>query len=102
MTLGRKDRIQTAEILKAIASETGISGRQIGKIDIMESFTFFEVPSDIVEKVLTVMNKAVIRGRKVAVEKAKPSNVPSKSGAGKSRFANKRKKDRFSSTGARH
>jgi ATP-dependent RNA helicase DeaD len=90
MTLGRKDKIQTAEILKAIASETGISGRQIGKIDIMETFTFFEVPSDIVEKVLTAMNKAVIRGRKVAVEKAKPSNVLSRSGAGKSRFSKKR------------
>jgi ATP-dependent RNA helicase DeaD len=96
MTLGRKDRVQTAEILKAIASETGISGRQIGKIDIMDNFTFFEVPSEIVEKVLTVMNKAVIRGRKVAVEKAKPSKVPSKFSAGKSRFIKKRKREHFS------
>jgi ATP-dependent RNA helicase DeaD len=96
MTLGRKDKVQTAEILKAIAGETGISGRQIGKIDIMDNFTFFEVPSDIAEKVLTVMNKTVIRGRKVKVEKAKPSGVPSKSYPRKADFIKKRKKERFS------
>lgn len=92
MTLGRKDKVQTAEILKSIAGETGIPGRRIGKIAIMDNFTFFEVPSDIVEKVLTVMNRAVIRGRKVAVEKAKPSKA-SKSPA-KPKYGEKRKKAR--------
>ena len=72
MTLGRKDKVQAAEILKAVAGEAGIPGRSVGKIDIMDHFTFFEVPSDIVEKVLTAMNRAVIRGKKVAVTKAKP------------------------------
>ena len=81
MTLGRKDKIQTAEILKSIAGEAGIPGRSVGKIDIMDSFTFFEVPSDIVEKVIVAMNKAVIKGKKVSVSKAKPlakSSQPSK------------------------
>lgn len=72
MTLGRKDKIQTAEILKSIAGEAGIPGRSVGKIDIMDSFTFFEVSSDIVEKVIVAMNKAVIKGKKVSVSKAKP------------------------------
>lgn len=85
MTLGRKDKIQTAEILKAIAGEAGIPGRRVGKIDIMDSFTFFEVPSDIVEKVLTAMNRTVIRGKKVSVEKAKPLSETSRSYSGKKR-----------------
>jgi ATP-dependent RNA helicase DeaD len=72
MTLGRKDKVQAAEILKAVAGEAGIPGRSVGKIDIMDHFTFFEVPSEIVEKVLTAMNRAVIKGKKVAVTKAKP------------------------------
>jgi len=93
MTLGRKDKIQTAEILKSIAGETGIPGRQIGKIAIMDNFTFFEVPSDIAEKVLTVMNRAVIRGRRVAVEKAKPFGA-SPGRQGKPRHGEKRKKER--------
>lgn len=72
MTLGRKDKVQAAEILKAVAGEAGIPGRSVGKIDIMDHFTFFEVPSEIVEKVLTAMNRAVIKGKMVAVTKAKP------------------------------
>jgi ATP-dependent RNA helicase DeaD len=72
MTVGRKDKVQAAEILKAVAGEAGIPGHSVGKIDIMDHVTFFEVPSDIVEKVLTAMNRAVIKGRKVAVTKAKP------------------------------
>ncbi|MEJ2696674.1 MAG: DEAD/DEAH box helicase [Candidatus Sulfobium sp.] len=95
MTLGKKDRVQTAEILKSVSTETGISGRQIGKIDIMDNFTFFEVPSDIVERVLTAMNKAVIRGRKVAVEKAKPFAVSSVSRSRKPHHKKQRKKERL-------
>jgi ATP-dependent RNA helicase DeaD len=77
MTLGRKDKIQTAEILKSIAVEAGIPGKRVGKIDIMENFTFFEVPSEIVEKVLVAMNRAVIRGKKVTVTKAKATSSKS-------------------------
>jgi hypothetical protein len=40
----------------------------------MDNFTFFEVPSEIVEKVLVAMNRAVIRGKKVTVTKAKATS----------------------------
>lgn len=83
MTLGHKDKVQTAEILKAIAYEAGIPGRSVGKIDIMDNFTFFEVSSDLVEKVLTAMNRAVIRGKKISVTKAKPQAKPDRSNAKK-------------------
>lgn len=73
MTVGRRDNIQTSELLRSIAEEAGIPGRRVGKIDIMDNFTFVEVPTDIVEKVITAMNNAVIRGKRVAVQKAKPS-----------------------------
>jgi len=85
MTVGRKDKVQAAEILKAVAVEAGIPGRSVGKIDIMDNFTFFEVPSDIVEKVLTAMNRAVIKGKKVAVTKAKPLGASSKTQSPKRR-----------------
>jgi ATP-dependent RNA helicase DeaD len=79
MTVGHKDRVQTAEILKVIAKESNIPGHSVGKIEIMDHFTFFEVPSDIVEKVLTAMNRAVIRGKKVSVTKAKARPASSRS-----------------------
>lgn len=78
MTLGRKDRIQTSEILKTIAEEAGIPGRRVGKIDIMDNFTFFEVSSDLAEKVLAAMDRAVIRGKKISVQKATRPPSPQK------------------------
>jgi len=85
MTVGRKDKVQASEILKVVANEAGIPGRSVGRIDIMDSFTFFDVSSDSVEKVLAAMNRVVIRGRKVFVKKAKPLASVSKSNAGKKR-----------------
>jgi ATP-dependent RNA helicase DeaD len=71
-TLGRKDRVQASEILRAIAGESGIQGKRVGKIDIREQFTFVDIPVDIAEKVIAAMDNALIRGKKVAVKKALP------------------------------
>ena len=76
ITLGRKDKIQTSEILRAIAGESGIQGKRVGKIDIREQFTFVDVPVDIAEKVIAAMDNAFIRGKKVAVKKALPPMGP--------------------------
>jgi ATP-dependent RNA helicase DeaD len=75
-TLGRKDRIQTSEILRAIAGESGIQGKRVGKIDIREQFTFVDIPVDIAEKVIAAMDNAFIRGKKIAVKKALPPLGP--------------------------
>lgn len=78
ITAGRKDKVQPAEILRTIAEEAGIPGRSIGKIDIMDNFTFVEVSSEVAEKVIVAMDNAMIKGKRVAVEKAKPSAGHSK------------------------
>ena len=78
VTLGRKDRVQTSEILRAIAGESGIPGKRVGKIDIREQFTFVDVPVDIAEKVIAAMDNAVFRGKKIAVKKALPSVRPAR------------------------
>jgi ATP-dependent RNA helicase DeaD len=79
-TLGRKDRVQTSEILRAIAGESGIPGKRVGKIDIREQYTFVEVPADIAEKVIAAMDNAFIKGKKIAVKKALPPMGPRPSG----------------------
>lgn len=74
LTIGRKDNIQTSELVRTIAEEAGVPGKHIGKIDIMENFAFVEVPSAIAEKVIAALDNAIIKGKKVAVEKAKPQS----------------------------
>ncbi len=70
LTVGQKDRVQTAELLKTIAAEAGIPGRSVGRIDIRENFSFVEVHADIADQVVTALNRVVIRGRRLAAKKA--------------------------------
>ena len=46
MTIGRKDKIEVADIIKSIALEAHIPFGKIGKIDVFDKFTFVEVPQE--------------------------------------------------------
>ena len=67
---GRDAGVRPADIVGAIAGETGISGQAIGAIDLHDRFTFVEVPSESVEKVLAAMRHVKIRNRPVRVKLA--------------------------------
>lgn len=64
--LGKSAGIAPGHIVGAIANETGIPGRSIGKIEILEKYSTFEVPSDMSEHVINTLNKTKIMGRKVS------------------------------------
>jgi ATP-dependent RNA helicase DeaD len=69
---GRDAGVRPADIVGAIAGETGISGEAIGAIDLYDRFAFVEVPSDSVEQVLAGMRRVKIRNRAVRVKLATP------------------------------
>ncbi|MCX8069353.1 MAG: DEAD/DEAH box helicase [Thermodesulfovibrionales bacterium] len=79
MTIGRKDKIQVADILKSVAAEAKIPHSKIGKIDVMDKFTFIEVPEELADKVIRSVDEKIMSGRKVRIEKAKecPSDTKS-------------------------
>ncbi len=64
--LGKSAGIAPGHIVGAIANETGIPGRSIGKIEIFDKYTTFEVPADVSELVITTLNKTKIMGRKAS------------------------------------
>ena len=72
--VGSKMHVAPRDLVGAIAGETGIAGRNIGAIEIHERFSFVEVPVDLAEDVISVMNGSQIRGFRVAVEKAAPKS----------------------------
>ncbi len=72
LDVGRFDRIRPADIVGAIANEVGLSGKQIGAIDIYDRFAFVEVPSDQAQRVLHGLAGVTLRGRPVRVSLAKP------------------------------
>lgn len=82
INVGKKDKIKPSNILGAIAGESGIPGKLVGSIDMLDNYTFVEVPSKYADKVLDAMQNVSINGRAINMEKA--------TGAGK-----KKKKKRF-------
>ena len=92
INIGKKDKIKPTNILGAIAGESGMPGKLVGAIDMMDNYTFVDVPAIHAEKILKVMNDNVqIKGRRVNVEKANQSRGK---GRGKGKHKDKARKNK--------
>lgn len=92
INIGKKDKIKPANILRAIAGESGMPGKLVGAIDMMDNYTFVDVPAIHAEKILKAMNDNVqIKGRRVNVEKANQSRGK---GRGKGKHKDKARKNK--------
>ncbi len=92
INIGKKDKIKPANILGAIAGESGMPGKLVGAIDMMDNYTFVDVPAIYAEKILKAMNDNVqIKGRRVNVEKANQSRGK---GRGKGKHKDKARKNK--------
>lgn len=74
INIGKKDKVQVRDVVGAIAGETGIQGKVIGKIDMYDKFTFVEVPVENQKEVLAAMKLAQIKGKRINIEPAKGKN----------------------------
>lgn len=72
--VGSKMHVAPRDLVGAIAGESGIPGRTIGAIEIHDRFSFVDIPADLADDVMNVMNGSQIRGFRVAVEKAVPKS----------------------------
>ncbi len=71
MTIGRKDKIKVADIVKSISVEAGIPAKKIGNISLFDTFSFVEVPAELADRVISTINNIVLQGRRVRVQHAK-------------------------------
>lgn len=69
--VGRNHRVAAKDIVGAIAGETGLPGKVIGKIDIGNRYTTVEVLAEYAHDVLTMMKNRYIKGNKLAIELAR-------------------------------
>lgn len=69
--LGKKDNIKVKDIVGSIAANCGISGDKIGKINILDKFSFVEVPGEYVEDIMNGMQGSQVKGRDLSIEVAK-------------------------------
>jgi len=70
VNIGRNQGVRPQDMVGAIANEAGIPGRSIGAIDILEAYTYVDVPADVSAQVVTALNRTSIKGRPVSAEVA--------------------------------
>jgi ATP-dependent RNA helicase DeaD len=66
---GRRAGIRPADLVGAIANESGISARDLGQIEIADAFSLVEVPEEMADHVIGVMKRSSIRGNKVTIRR---------------------------------
>jgi ATP-dependent RNA helicase DeaD len=69
ISLGRRAGVRPADLVGAIANEAGLSGADIGPIRINENSSIVGVPVSSVERVVTAMSNAVVRGKTVGARR---------------------------------
>jgi len=74
-----KAKMNTADLIRFVSKKASIKGSDIGKISIMDDFSFFEVPVAFEKDILT-MNGVEFKGSSVSLQVAKASR--SRSGGG--------------------
>ena len=71
--LGRQDGLRPGELVAVLANKVGLVGKQIGAIDILDRAAFVEVPVNRAEEVIEALSRTKIRGQKVQIKLAHPS-----------------------------
>ncbi len=67
---GQADDIAIKDVVGAIAGETGLPGRLIGKVEVGKHSSFVEVPQEYANNVIQVMDGNQIRGKRITVKQA--------------------------------
>ena len=88
LNMGKTDGFYANQVIELINRNTKKDHIQIGRIDLMQNFSFFEVIESQAKTVINALNGVVIKGRKVIVELAGENNGKSDK-SGKKRGASK-------------
>src|SRR4051794_2256643 len=66
---GRAAGVRAQDLVGAITGEAGLTGRQVGDIDIADRFSLVEVPEDLADNVIEALRASKLKGRKVTVRR---------------------------------
>lgn len=84
--LGRKDGFNHGALLRLLCDNTGVSKGNIGKIDILDSFSFFDADKNESENILKKMQGVDFEGTAMHIEKTKDRD-DKRSGGSKKPYA---------------
>ncbi len=73
INVGKLDDVHTSQIIELINKRLHGPRIDIGRIDLMRTFSFFEVPEEVAQDVIGALSGCVMKGRKINVEIAEAS-----------------------------
>ncbi len=68
LSIGERDGVRAGDLLGAITGETGVSGDQVGRIELKDTFARVEVQESVAAQVIRSLNGTSIRGRSVRAD----------------------------------
>jgi ATP-dependent RNA helicase DeaD len=70
MSLGEEQGFTPIDFVNAVAGETGLPGKVVGKVDVRERHSFVDVAEEHANSIIAKLNRAQIKGQKVKVKVA--------------------------------
>ncbi|SKA01614.1 DEAD/DEAH box helicase [Anaerorhabdus furcosa] len=67
INVGHRHKVSPAHLLSAIAEATGLSGKDIGKINISDRTSTVDVPKEVIKEILKDLKNATIKGYAIEV-----------------------------------
>ncbi|MGK0466920.1 DEAD/DEAH box helicase, partial [Clostridium sp.] len=71
LSIGRMDEVMTKDIIAFLAETANINKNELGRIDILDKFSFLDVPENLVDAILRKSSGQKLNKRKVNIEVAK-------------------------------
>ena len=84
VNLGNRDGLNPGGLLRVVCDSTGLQSSNVGRIDILASFSFFEADNEHADKIIKEVNGTEYEGHKVNVEVTKKKSSGG-GGGGRSR-----------------
>lgn len=74
INLGKSDGFYAEQLIDLVNQNTRVKKVPIGKIDLMKSFSFFEVDADFAGELISILNNRKFMDKRIAVEPAQGKN----------------------------
>jgi len=71
ITLGKRDDIRVYTITDMLVKNTSLSNAEINDVSLQDKFSFFEIPKDKVDEVLSLSEEIRYKGRRIKIEVTK-------------------------------
>ncbi len=85
LNMGKTDNFYAAQVIDLVNKHTRGQKIEIGRIDLMQNFSFFEVPEEQADDVIRALDRTSVGGRKVVVERADEQEKEAEKSRGRGR-----------------